>query len=174
MTRAYVQQVIKALEASGQVVSIRRVRKLLGGGSFLDLLPLLQNQQDKPSGPRYQRVVDMAEELEVILTSQRHAPLPGVIARAEETWRVCVPAMYTASARGESTQPWATAFERLRLALAAAILRHAQPPAPATRENEELGASVCSICSGIRAHARANRTNVTNFTHHARGRRYEG
>jgi hypothetical protein len=130
LTHESVQQAVKTLEAAGQVASVRKVNRLMRrtppayrGCSFRDLLPWLRHQHDTPTDPAYASVLDMALELEEALAHRRDRDLPALIERGKRTWSKHAPAMLAASARGEPMEAWAAAFERLRLAISAAIVQ---------------------------------------------------
>ena len=114
MTRDAVQAAVRQLEANGEKVTARRVRKLLGGGSFRDLLPLLQNQShspdDQPSDPLYQRMLDLVETLDGAIVQGRPSVLHELLAEAD-TWR----------------PNWTAVYERIGGAMARARGRLATP-----------------------------------------------
>ena len=131
MTRDAVQAAVRQLEANGEKVTARRVRKLLGGGSFRDLLPLLQNQShspdDQPSDPLYQRMLDLVETLDGAIVQGRPSVLHELLAEAD-TWRPkCMFALLAAGARGEPTDAWTAVYERIGGAMARARGRLATP-----------------------------------------------
>jgi hypothetical protein len=124
MTRDAVQAAIRELQEAGQPVSVRKVRKRLGGGSFSTVLQFMKNQEDtpddQPSDPAYRRMVDLAEAIEQALAEGHVQVLGELIGDAEARRAGCMMALLAAGARGEPMGAWSDAYQRLQAAIAEA------------------------------------------------------
>jgi hypothetical protein len=130
VTSAQVDQARRTLAARGEPITARAVNRLLRqtpprfmGGSFSDLLRLLKI----PAVPsETEQTIQTLNELTAACEAAAPPELPKLLQTIDATWVRCMQVMLRASARGDDTVALTAAFERLREARAAAIIRKAR------------------------------------------------
>jgi hypothetical protein len=130
MTQGHVDRAVETLRTNGQPISARNVNRVLRqtpprfmGKSYRDLLPFLRIQ------PVISETAQAIRELDALTdTCEAASPttLPKLLQTIDATWVRCMRVLLRVSARGEETVALTAAFERLREARAAAIVRQAR------------------------------------------------